>query len=294
MSEDFQLAPRLDPRGTSREHPLRPALLYRLAMTTVWGYFVYDTVHDTADGARDDNPVGYAVTIAITLGLTYVVTRLWSTHAWVSMSYEPGSTIYYQHTIEKTQFGRHSVGYLRSPHTLHVKGHPYGQRPSWRICVHNPDGDRQFTLSAPWINDFARLAQLLVPVVTADPRLVTDDRTRELLGLGTRGHRPQNPRANDPATGPRHGEFSHTETSLIESPYGYIKILGRTGLEVKYVDNVFRVSSELLATPMTIALYPDDTNTHGMSHPEALFAFTTAGLESAGFTVEQHPSQRTR
>lgn len=81
--------------------------------------------------------------------------------------------------------------------------------------------------------------------------------------------------------------FSQPEPNHLVSDEGSIRIRGRAGLDVEYAGRSFRVSSEMLDAPMSIALFPRDSDTSGLEDPEELFSFVTNGLESAGFTVER-------
>jgi hypothetical protein len=173
-------------RGTSRETALRPALAFRVVLLAIVAAFLGQFVHATAI-ARP----GHAADIAVVApGVLFVVAgyaalRAFTTRVWVGHSFEPGSTMYHQWTLNQTRFGRHSKAYLRSPAALRIKAPaPFGPRPQWRLTVTPADATPRFSVSAPWVTDLSRLLQLLYPVAHGDPALVADDDTRALLGVG--------------------------------------------------------------------------------------------------------------
>jgi len=81
--------------------------------------------------------------------------------------------------------------------------------------------------------------------------------------------------------------FWKTQPNLIESDEGSIRIRGRAGLDVDYHGEVVRVSSEMLAPPMKIALFTRGQDAVPSERGEEILEFVIAGLEFAGYTVER-------
>lgn len=82
-------------------------------------------------------------------------------------------------------------------------------------------------------------------------------------------------------------DFGQPGPNQIVSAEGSIRITGRAGLDVVFQGRAHRVSSEMLDPPMTIALFPAETDAADPEERRLLLAFVTRGLEWAGFTVER-------
>jgi hypothetical protein len=78
-----------------------------------------------------------------------------------------------------------------------------------------------------------------------------------------------------------------TQPNLIESDEGSIRIRGRAGLDVEYRGETVRVSSEMLAPPMKIALYTRGQDAVASERAEEILQFVVDGLEFAGYIVER-------
>lgn len=164
--------------GTSHNNALRSALGFRIGMAVIAFVFGLLTLHNLIAGPTTTLVIN---AVAFTVTLT-VFACAHTTRIWIQNSLEPGSTMYHQWTLNKTQFGRHTVGYLRSPHTLRIHAAaPTGPRPSWRVTVSDPDGNRTFTCSAPWVGSLPLLLSLLGPIAAGDRNLPADEETRNLL-----------------------------------------------------------------------------------------------------------------
>lgn len=81
--------------------------------------------------------------------------------------------------------------------------------------------------------------------------------------------------------------FKSARPGLIESAEGSIRIRGRAGLDVEYRGESARVSSEMLAPPMTIALFTRGQDSVDSERAGEILDFVVRGLEFAGFTVER-------
>lgn len=81
-------------------------------------------------------------------------------------------------------------------------------------------------------------------------------------------------------------EFWQEEPNLIRSDDGSVRIHGRAGLTVELHGQEYSVSSEMLAEPMSIALFTRGTDRVNAGDPDEVYDFTRRALESIGFTVE--------
>ena len=80
--------------------------------------------------------------------------------------------------------------------------------------------------------------------------------------------------------------FRKPRPNVIESDAGTIRITGRAGLEVTYLGETVPVSSEMLAPPMSIALFVSGSDSIPSPNADQILEFVKEGLQYAGFTVE--------
>ena len=82
-------------------------------------------------------------------------------------------------------------------------------------------------------------------------------------------------------------EFTQVSTNVIGSSSGRtIQLLGRAGLRVTLDGDVVDVNSEMLASPMSIAIYSNSIPTEVSARVPDLLDEVVAGLKWAGFTVQ--------
>lgn len=80
--------------------------------------------------------------------------------------------------------------------------------------------------------------------------------------------------------------FRKAGPNLIESDEGSIRTTGRAGVDVSYLGEHIRISSEMLYTPMGIALFVSGGDRTSSPRAEEVIDYTVAGLTWAGFTVQ--------
>lgn len=80
--------------------------------------------------------------------------------------------------------------------------------------------------------------------------------------------------------------FRRPSPTVVESDEGRVRLLGRAGLEVAYDGRLLSVDSEMLAPPMTIAVYDRSGDLPSTPDPGAVLAFAVEALEHVGFRVD--------
>jgi len=81
------------------------------------------------------------------------------------------------------------------------------------------------------------------------------------------------------------GGFRRSSPKRISSDEGWVQI-NRVGLDIELGGEVYHVSSEMLAPPMSVAVYFDTSVAAHASRSNEIRAFLLEALTFAGFTVE--------